>query len=215
MKTGRETKQSREWAGDFGRQYTDRNTLDPAAVDALWQNQYGVTRTAMNRKLLADVPLDAPILEVGCNLGNQLLLLSGMGYTNLHGIDVLAYAVELAQTRVPAASIVEGSALKIPFPDGQFDLVFTSGLLIHIAPADLPTVFGEIHRVTKKWIMGSEYYAPSTTEVNYRGQGDLLWKSDFAKMYQQQFPDLRLVQEERIPYLNNPNTDTMFLLRRT
>ncbi len=129
MKTGRETKQSREWAGDFGRQYTDRNTLDPAAVDALWQNQYGVTRTAMNRKLLADVPLDAPILEVGCNLGNQLLLLSGMGYTNLHGIDVLAYAVELAQTRVPAASIIEGSALKIPFPDGQFDLVFTSGPL--------------------------------------------------------------------------------------
>jgi pseudaminic acid biosynthesis-associated methylase len=214
MRAEQETKQSREWASDFGRDYTARNTFDRAELDALWMAKYGVTRTAINRKFLGVIPPDARILEVGCNVGNQLLLLSGMGYTNLSGIDVQGYAVQIAQTQVPGASIMEGSALDIPFPDSHFDLVFTSGLLIHIAPADLPRVFDEIHRVTKTWIFGAEYYAPTLTEIKYRGHEDLLWKNDFAKLYQRQFADLRLVREERLPYLNSPNTDAMFLLQR-
>ena len=71
VKAPLETKQIREWRGDFGREYTDRNTLDPAALDLLWQNNYGVTRTALNRKFLEGIPKDAKILEVGCNVGNQ------------------------------------------------------------------------------------------------------------------------------------------------
>ena len=210
-----ETKQVREWNGDFGREYTDRNTLSPAEVDVLWMANYGMTRTDLNRRFLASVPLDARILEVGCNVGNQLLLLRQMGYTNLCGIDVQSYAVRAAQSRVLGAAIKEGSALAIPFPDASFDLVFTSGVLIHIAPADLPTVLKEIHRVAKTWILGSEYYAPSSTEINYRGHQNLLWKDNFAKRYLEQFAELRLIKEERLPYLTNSNTDTMFLLQLT
>jgi pseudaminic acid biosynthesis-associated methylase len=214
MKAERGTKQVREWASDFGREYTDRNTLEPAEVDALWLSNYGVTRTELNRNFLEAVPSDASILEVGCNVGNQLLLLSSMGYTNLCGIDVQSYAIQIAQTRVPSSSTMEGSALDIPFPDRHFDLVCTCGLLIHIAPADLPRVLSEIRRVTKRWILGFEYYSPALAEVNYRGHEDLLWKNDFARLYQDEYPDLKLVKEQRVPYLKGSNTDTMFLLQR-
>ena len=210
------TKQIREWASDFGREYTDRNILSPSELDALWMSNYGVTRTILNRKVFGVVPQNARILEVGCNVGNQLLLLHGMGYTNLYGIEIQGYAVPLAQKRVPAATIVEGSALAVPFPDSSFDLVFTSGLLIHIAPTDLPKVLSEIHRVAKIWILGSEYYAPSSQEISYRGHENLLWKDDFAKRYLQLLPDLQMLQEQHLPYLNNPtNIDTMFLLQRS
>jgi pseudaminic acid biosynthesis-associated methylase len=209
-----ETKQICEWTGHFGREYTDRNALDPTDLDALWVSKYGVTRTLVNQKLFGIVPKNARILEVGCNVGNQLLLLQGMGYCNLYGIDVQEYAIQLAKTRLPKASIIQGSVLDIPFPDGHFDLVFTSGLLIHIAPADLPRALSEIHRVAMKWILGSEYYAPSSTEINYRGHEDLLWKDDFAKMYLREFADLHLLQEERLSYLNSQNIDSMFLLQR-
>jgi pseudaminic acid biosynthesis-associated methylase len=214
METEQHTNQSREWASDFGREYTDRNVLGQAELDALWMANYGVARSALNRKFLETVPLDARVLEVGCNAGNQLLLLHGMGYTNLSGVEVQDYAIQLARKRVPAASIVQGSALELPFPDKSFDLVFTSGLLIHIAPADLPKVLGEIHRVAQRWILGSEYYAESPTGVSYRGHENLLWKDDFAQLYLRQFADLQVIQEQRLPYLNNANIDTMFLLRR-
>lgn len=215
MKTGGQTKQSSEWAGTFGREYTARNTFEPSELDALWMRNYGVTRTALNQRLLAPIPRDARILEVGCNVGNQLLLLHGMGYTNLHGVDVQTYALDIAKTRVPAASTREASALNLPFPDKAFDLVFTSGLLIHIAPSDLPKVLGEIHRAAKTWILGSEYYAPNQQEIPYRGQHDLLWKDDFAAQYLRQFDDLRLLQEVRLPYLSGENIDSMFLLERS
>jgi len=214
VNSAQETRQIREWKGDFGREYTDRNTLDPAALDLLWQSNYGVTRTALNRKFLASIPAGARILEVGCNVGNQLLLLHGMGYESLHGVEIQSYAVRIAEERVPSATVVEGSALSIPYPDRHFDLAFTSGVLIHIAPADLARALSEIHRVTKTWIWGAEYYAPNAAEINYRGHHDLLWKGDFSRLYLEQFPDLQLLREERIPYLNSANTDTMFLLQR-
>jgi hypothetical protein len=50
--------------------------------------------------------------------------------------------------------------------------------------------------------------------VVYRGHKSLLWKTDYARLYTQQFQDLELVREERFRYLENDNVDTAFLLRR-
>ena len=82
----------------------------------------------------------------------------------------------------------EGSALQVPYPDKNFDLVFTSALLIHIAPQDLLTSMGEVHRCTKTWIWGLEYYAPEMTEVPYRDHRNLLWKTDYGRMYLREIP---------------------------
>ena len=137
-----ETPQIRERKGDFGREYTDRNVLDPEALDRLYLDNYGVSRTELNRGFLEGIPLDAQILEVGCNVGNQLLPLQRSGYKSLYGIEIQKYAVDRAQQRVPRGTVLEGSALEIPYPDQHFDLVFTSGVLIQMAPQNLPKVLG-------------------------------------------------------------------------
>jgi hypothetical protein len=72
---------------------------------------------------------------------------------------------------------------------------------------------GEIHRCSKTWIWGLEYYAPELTEIPYRGHRNLMWKTDYAQLYLKSFSDLELVLEERLPYLTDSNVDTMFLLR--
>jgi ubiquinone/menaquinone biosynthesis C-methylase UbiE len=110
--------------------------------------------------------------------------------------------------------LVQSNAFNLPFEDGFFDLVFTSGVLIHIAPADLPRALDEIHRCSRSYIFGAEYYAPAVAEVHYRGHDELLWKMDYARQYLQRFDDLGLVQEQRLPYLDTPNVDLMFLLRK-
>ena len=209
-----ETKQSEKWRGEFGSQYSERNLLNAPDLDKVYQRNYGVTRTALNRIFLADIPRSASILEVGCNLGNQLILLKQMGFENLNGIEIHKEIVKTAQSRVPWARVMEGSVLKMPFEDASFDLVFTSGLLIHIAPHDLPSAMSEIHRCARTWIWGLEYYAPEMTEVLYRGRPGLLWKADYAGMYTHSFPDLELVSERRLKYLTDDNTDSMFLLRK-
>lgn len=208
------TDQIRKWTGDFGREYTDRNEHTPEQLDEFYRKTYGSTRTELNQRFLRDVPRDARILEVGCNMGTQLLLLQEMGFTDLSGIEIQAYALRRAKGRLQDARILQASALYIPFPDQHFDLVFTSGVLIHIAPADLPTALAEIHRCTRQWVWGMEYYAPRMTNIVYREQQNLLWKGDYARLYLDTFGDLELAREERMPYLETGNVDDMFLLRR-
>jgi pseudaminic acid biosynthesis-associated methylase len=209
-----ETAQSAVWKGEFGREYTDRNTLEPAALDALYRSNYGLTRTQINQTFLAGMSLDASLLEVGSNTGNQLLLLQQMGYTNLSGVELQPYALSVASRRVPGVALRLGSALALPYEDGYCDLVFTSGVLIHIAPNDLPRALDEIHRCARTFIWGLEYYAPNLTEVNYRSRNGLLWKTDFAQRYLERFSDLELVREQRLPYLESANVDTVFLLSK-
>lgn len=209
-----DTAQVAAWKGGFGREYTDRNTLDVEALNQLHRKNYGISKREINESFLRSVPKDASFLEVGCNAGNQLLLLQQMGYSNLSGVELQPYALEIAQQRLPNVPLKPGSALSLPYEDSSFDVVFTSGVLIHIAPEDLPCAMDEICRCTRSYIWGMEYYAATMTEVNYRGHSGLLWKMDYARRYLERFSDLELVREQRLPYLESANVDTVFLLKK-
>ncbi|MFZ1160038.1 MAG: pseudaminic acid biosynthesis-associated methylase [Candidatus Sulfotelmatobacter sp.] len=212
--TPADTAQMEVWKGEFGREYTDRNTFDVDAVDELYRRDYGITRTAINQEFLGGISKGASFLEVGCNTGNQLLLLQRMGFANLSGVELQPYALEIARSRTRSISLAQGSALGLPHGDASFDVVFTSRVLIHIAPDDLPRVMDEIHRCARSYIWGLEYYAPDVTEVNYRNHSKLLWKLDYAQQYLKRFEDLEIVRERHIPYVGGSNVDTVFLLRK-
>ncbi|NMC06070.1 MAG: methyltransferase domain-containing protein [Candidatus Lokiarchaeota archaeon] len=203
------------WEGEFGKKYTDRNDVkDVQEWDEVYQKTWGITRTEMNTEFLGDLPRDMKVLEVGCNVGNQLRVLQQMGFSRLYGIELQAYAVESARCRTTGINIIQGSAFDIPFKDRFFDLVFTSGVLIHISPGDIHEVLSEIHRCTREYIWGFEYFSEKCTEINYRDHGDLLWKNNFVSLYLEQFKDVSLIKEKKYRYLANDNVDTMFLLRR-
>jgi len=179
------------WRGEFGRAYTDRNAWSVGEMEEKYRHTYGLTRTEMNRRQLDHLDRNLRILEVGANVGNQLLCLQQMGFTSLYGIELQDYAVELAKQRTRHINLITGVAHDLPFKDRYFDLVFTSGVLIHIAPTEIVAVLREIHRCTRRYIWGFEYFAECYTEVNYRGHDGLLWKTDFARFYLDTFADLR------------------------
>ena len=208
------TKQMEEWAGNFGKEYTDRNALSLPEMELLYKERYGITRTRMNRKFLGGFDRGINALEVGSNVGNQLLCLQNDGFRNLYGIELQSYAVELSKRTTKGINVIQGSAFDIPFKDGFFDLVFTSGVLIHIAPEGITAALDEIHRCTKRYIWCFEYYSDVYTRIQYRGRTDMLWKADFSKLFLDHFADLRLVKEEHFKYLDSDNVDAMFLLHR-
>lgn len=186
------TAQLEHWRSDFGRAYTDRNWLTPDALDALYRRNYGISRRELNQRFLAKVPRDARILEVGCNEGKHLCALRKMGFQNLYGIEIQDYALPKARARLEDAHRALAAAFEIP--DGFFDLVFTSGVLFHVAPADLPKALGEIHRCADGFIWGLEYYSPQPMAVTYRGHERLLWKMNYTRLYLELFDDLEPVK---------------------
>ena len=199
----------------FGNEYTDRNALTLEEMDRSYKRNYGITRTELNQAFVGDLDRSLRILEVGSNIGNQLLLLQKINFKNLYGIEINRYAVERAKAITKNINLIQGSAFDIPFKNDFFDLVFTSGVLIHIAPSDIHKAITEIYRCAKRYIWGFEYYADKYTEVEYREHKNMLWKTNFAKLYLDSFDDLELIKEQRLKYLNNENVDTMFLIKKT
>lgn len=209
------THQRKTWESEFGKDYLQRNLFNPDELENLYLTRYGLSKTQLNSRFLENIPKDAKILEVGTNIGNQILHLQKMGFTNLYGIEIQERAINFAKHRADNLNIIKGDALDIPFKDNFFDLVFTHGVLIHISPENINSVLKEIYRVSKKYIWGLEYYAPNYTEIEYHGQNSLMWKTDFMNLYKTNFSDLKIVKEQKLPYLeNNDLVDQMFILEK-
>jgi len=210
-----ETNQMKFWTGDFGKNYTDRNPNTGKQVEEYCINTYGVSRTEMNTEFLINFPKDIRILEVGCNVGAQLQTLQNMGYNNLYGIELQWYAVEKAKTLTKNINIIQGSGFDIPFKDNYFDLVYTSGVLIHINPNDLSVIFNEIARCSNKYIWGFEYFSEEVESINYRGNEGFLWKADYAKLFTNKVNNTKIIKQKKFEYLQDKKlTDNMFLISK-
>jgi pseudaminic acid biosynthesis-associated methylase len=176
-----DTPQLALWRSEFGRAYTDRNDHDkPERVEA-W------------RRLLDGI-VPRRVLEVGCNVGWNLVYLDRLGLRELYGVEPQADALARARARHPDFNFLSATAFDLPLHDRACDLVFTSGVLIHIAPESLGTALDEIHRVSRRWIVAIEYDDPVEQEIAYRGHIHALWKRDHGAAWQMRFPALRLVR---------------------
>ena len=207
------TKQQNFWQSDFGKNYSSRNTWDPATMDEIYKETYGVTRTEMNNEFIKNLPIQN-ILEVGCNVGDQLRFLQSGGFENLFGIEIQADAVEKSKQLTTNINIIRASAFDIPFKDSYFDLVFTSGVLIHISPKDIKDAMAEIYRVSKEYIWGFEYFSEQYEEIEYHRQKDYLWRANFPQIFINMYPNLKLIKVKKIPYIGNSNVDVMYLLKK-
>ncbi|MER3422658.1 MAG: hypothetical protein C4293_04925 [Nitrospiraceae bacterium] len=171
------------WMSEFGKSWTERNLID-------WRK-----RLPAFRDMLRLLPVKR-VLEVGCNRGHNLIALAELlgEESELVGVEPNRYALELARASSVKIGVLWSHVFDLPFRDGYFDLVFTAGVLIHIPLTDLPAALAEIVRVSKRYILAIEYFAEEETAIPYRGYDNLLWKRNFLKHYQRQFPELCLVR---------------------
>ncbi len=211
MKT---TSQQKFWKGNFGKGYLERNLFTPTQLDLSYRSKFGVTRSQMNKEFLGSLPRDIRILEVGANFGAQLHALQKIGFTNLYGVEINPSVADFGRKTVRGINLIDGNALDLPFKDGSFDLVFTSGVLIHIAPKDRAKAIKELHRCSSKYIWGFEYFADKSQEIIYRGNKNRLWKANFPALFQKQFPKLKLVKQKLYKYKGETNEDVMYLFKK-
>jgi len=182
----KDTPQLRFWRGEFGTHYIGRNEATQAQLRA---------RVALWADILRTMPGAPPasILEVGCNIGNNLRALAAVSNADLWGME----PNDMARMRlvedgvVPAARALDGAAQAIPLGDGAVDMAFTSGVLIHIHPDDLPDACREMYRVAKRYVACVEYFSPNAEEIPYRGHNERLFRRDFGGLFLDMFPDLQ------------------------
>ncbi len=176
------------WRGSFGDNYTERNRPTDDIVRArcsLWAKIFA--------NFLAEPP--ARILEIGTNLGANLGALRMLSSAEFYAVEPNADARRalLASGVIPEENVSDAVAADLPFADRFADLVFTSGVLIHIHPKDLLESCAEIHRVADKYIVCIEYFSDKQEEVEYGGERERLFKRDFGAFWLDNFADLEVL----------------------
>jgi len=178
------TKQLEAWKGLFGDEYVNRNAY------ADWKVKEG----AKAFRTILDENEVSSILEVGSNIGLNLIYLNELFKKNvdLYAIEPneKAFRKLTKENPVKIKKAWNCDAFNLPLKESSVDLVFTAGVLIHIAPDDLGRITDEIIRVSKRYVLCIEYFSRDPVEVAYRGQRGLLYKRDFGSYYLDRFPEL-------------------------
>lgn len=176
------TEQESFWAGEFGDEYTSRNSgIDPVA-----------SNIALFAKILRRTGTVGSVIEFGANIG---LNLKAMRYllpnANFSAVEINQKAAEklkqLGYIKVYHQSVFDFT------PDRKFNFVLVKGVLIHLKPDRLPDIYDLIYRTSNRYICIAEYYNPTPMEVVYRGHADRLFKRDFAGEILARFKDVQLI----------------------
>jgi len=163
------TEQEKFWAGEFGNQYIGRNKSE----------QLFHSKVAMWARMLRSANGVGSIRELGCNIGLNLLALKRLRpEIELSGYEINETAAKAAAD-LGVARIVNGTILD-KIEDSKVDLTFTAGVLIHIHPDHLKSVYENLVNGSNRYVLVAEYYNPSPVTITYRGHSDRLFKRDFA-----------------------------------
>lgn len=126
-------------------------------------------------------------LECGSNIGRNLNLLSvALPQSEINVIELSPQALDIAKNRFRIKESFQGSIKDSEF-ENKFDLVFTSGVLIHVNPDDLLLSMKKIYEHSKRYILIAEYFNRTPVEIEYRGQRNRLFKRDFGKLFYENF----------------------------
>ncbi len=179
------THQLKAWTGRFGDEYADRND---------YADQKMKPGVAAFRRMLGRLNLES-VLEVGSNIGLNLLFINELfkGSVKLYAAEPNRKAFDrlISQTHMRLEKAWNCDALQLPLEDSSIDLVFTAGVLIHIAPGDLAHATDEIVRVARKYVLCVEYFSHTPEKKSYRGRQGMLFKRDFGAFYQDRFLNLK------------------------
>lgn len=104
--------------------------------------------------IYANLPKKSKIIDLGCGSGSVVRFFRRLGYKNSIGLDFYPSSIKLCQKLYSFKEnkdVFLGDAKKTDFPDRNFDLVFSEGMLEHFL--DCRSIVQEHCRIAKKYVL--------------------------------------------------------------
>lgn len=171
------TEQEEFWANTYATDYIKKNSdFDSLAGQKAWQ------------EMLSKTDSISTILECGCNIGRNIKFLNNILPSAKKSIIELSKpAYDFVINNMEIQNSFNGSILESELNGDTFDLVFSTGVLIHIHPDNLLDNMQRMFLYSKKYILIGEYFNRTPTMIEYQGQKDKLFKRDFGKLFIENF----------------------------
>ena len=177
------TEQEEFWAGSFGDEYISRNNSKELLASNL----------SFFSKALRAVGKPKSVIEFGANIGMNLQAIQILyPEIKLYGIEINKIAsAELAKV-ISINNVSNTSILEYKVKE-KYEVSLIKGVLIHINPDMLNTVYEKLYEASSKYILVCEYYNPSPVTISYRGHLGRLFKRDFAGELMAKYNDVTLL----------------------
>jgi len=176
------TEQEAFWAESFGDEYIDRNK----------SQQLLASNIAFFTDIFKRTSNISSIMEFGANIGMNIRSIDKiLVNAKFSAVEINKKACEQLKNHIDG-NLYNCSILDY-HPKEQYDFVFAKGVLIHINPNELDSVYQKLYDTSSKYICVAEFYNPSPMTISYRGHEDRLFKRDFAGEMLDKFQDLKLI----------------------
>lgn len=145
------------------------------ALEGQWS-----TRSHPHRQLLAETIVGLrpdSVLEIGCGAGANLMALkTTLPEVRLEGVDISGRALDYLRRIHPAIKTKKIKRIeRLPYGDGEIDVVLTDATLIYVPPWRLEESIVELARVARRAIVLCEWNTPDReTHVRFGH-----WAHDF------------------------------------
>jgi SAM-dependent methyltransferase len=97
-------------------------------------------------ELLADLPTDATVLDIGC--GDGMRTLANLPASTV-GLDFSRRQLDLARANVPTARLVQADMTALPLAAGSVDGITAYHAVFHVPRGEHPRVYAEFARVLR------------------------------------------------------------------
>ena len=132
----------------LSKQHFDAQAAEYDARNTVYYSREGKISCRDIAKQLLHIPYES-LLDVGCGTGFLIDLLSKQRQARYVGLDLSTEMIRMAkQKKIAGAEFIGGSADRLPFPDGSFDIVTCSQSFHHYPYPD--DAMREAFRVLRK-----------------------------------------------------------------
>jgi len=205
------TEQEQFWIGQFGDEYSVRNT-GPEIIAA---------NVSLFASIFSKIPRINSVIEFGPNVGLNLRALKVLFPDQAQvAVEINEFAAKWLKESMPDVEVFNTSISEFDHKvqkQGTCEVALIKGVLIHINPQQLPMVYAQLYASSSKYILICEYYNPKPDTVLYRGYAERLFRRDFAGEMLDKYQDLSLV-DYGFAYHRDPSFPqddiTWFLLKK-
>ncbi len=174
--------QEKFWSGNFGDNYTKRSINQKTVLN----NKIFFLKIFKKKKINS-------VLELGANIGYNILAIKKIfrKLKNITCVEINNFAYK-ELIKIKGINATNDSLIKFQSKK-KYELVFTKGVLIHLNPNSLKNVYKKMGKFSSKYVLIAEYYNPTPTKVNYRGNKNKLFKRDFAQEFLKENEKFKLI----------------------
>ena len=171
--------QSSHWAGK-----------DLNVIESYWSSPPATLRSKWFVEQLKNYQFNS-IFEIGYFSGRNLKYIEeAFPESSINGLEINKKAVEFAKAKLPKAELMHMNLHDMHTVNKKYDIVFTSGVLIHVPPDEIPNVLLKCLDLSTGYVMhiesigkGEVAAGPKHLKPTYKVSDQLQWNQDLVSIY--------------------------------